>query len=155
MSKQELYSVYNLKDKARLLAMTRASLLATAEDLVPITDNMPHSKSVKSYVEELATKILEVDAELDKVREQIIQAEINLTEQIISKVDNPALQQFAILRYVKCLSYKEIAAQMGYTRRNIYFLRRKFLKLFIGTLPSYHPLQRDIVTVRKIHDKDA
>ena len=66
MTRRELYSVYNLKDKARLLAMTHASLLATAEDLVPITDNMPHSKSVKSRVEELATKILEVDAELDK-----------------------------------------------------------------------------------------
>ena len=155
MTRRELYSVYNLKDKARLLAMTRASLLATAEDLVPITDNMPHSKSVKSRVEELAIKILEVDAELDKAHEQIIQAEIKLTEQIISKVDNPALQKFAILRYVKCLSYKEIAAQMGYTRRNIYFLRSKFLKLFTDTLPSYHPLQRDIVTVRKIHDKDA
>ena len=159
MTRRELYSVYNLKDKARLLAMTRASLLATAEDLAPITYNMPHSKSAKSYVEELATKILEVDAELDKVREQIreqiIQAEINLSEQIISKVDNPALQKFAILHYVKCLSYKEIAAQMGYTRRNVYFLRRKFLKLFNGTSPCFHPLQRDIVTVRKIHDKDA
>ena len=97
MTRRELYSVYNLKDKARLLAITRASLLATAEDLVPITDNMPHSKSVKSYVEELAIKILEVDAELDKVREQIIQAEINLTEQIISKVDNPALRQMPVL----------------------------------------------------------
>ena len=152
MTRRELYGVYNLKADAALLAMTRASLLATAEDLVPITDNMPHSKSVKSYVEELATKILEVDAELDKVREQIIQAEINLTEQIISKVDNPALQKFAILRYVKCLSYKEIAAQMGYTRRNIYFLRRKFLKLFTSRSPSFHPLPRDIVTVRKIHE---
>ena len=97
MTGWELYSVYNLKDKARLLAMTRASLLATAEDLVPITDNMPHSQSVKSRVEELAIKILEVDAELDKVREQIIQAEINLTEQIISKVDNPALRQMPVL----------------------------------------------------------
>ena len=115
MTRRELYSVYNLKDKARLLAMTRASLLATAEDLVPITDNMPHSKSVKSYVEELAIKILEVDAELDKVREQIIQAEINLTEQIISKVDNPALQKFAILRYVKCLSYPLKWATQGAT----------------------------------------
>ena len=155
MTRQELNSVYNLKASMRGLTQSRASLLATAEDLVPITDNMPHSKSVKSRVEELATKILEVDAELDKVREQIIQAEINLTEQIISKVDNPVLQKFAILRYVKCLPYTDIATQMGYTRRNIYFLRRKFLKLFTSTLPSFRSLPRDIVTVRKIRDKDT
>ena len=104
MTRRELYSVYNLKDKARLLAMTRASLLATAEDLVPITDNMPHSKSVKSRVEELAIKILEVDAELDKVREQIIQTPDGKT--IMLDFVKPK-KSFADIEYEKWLKERD------------------------------------------------
>lgn len=135
MTRQKLNSVRNLKVKAWLLAQSRASLLATAEDLVPITDDMPRPKDMKSRTERLAIKILEVDDELDKVREKIIQAEINLTEQIISEVDNPVLQKLAILRYVKCLSYKDISHSMKYTLRYIYILHDKFLKHFTTCSP--------------------
>lgn len=130
MTEQELYSVRDLKFEAWLLAQSRANFLATAEDLVPITDDMPRPKDMKSRTERLAIKILEVDEELDKVREKIIQAEIKLAEQIVSEVNNPVLQKLAILRYVKCLSYKEISHSMKYTLRYIYILHDKFLKHF-------------------------
>lgn len=150
MTANELYSVRNLKNKVKSLEQARASLLATAEDLASVVDDMPRPTDIKSRVEKLAIKILEVDAELDKVREQMIQAEIELAKKIVSEVANPTLQKFAILCYVKCLSYKEIAAEMGYTRRNVYFLRCKFLKLFTSISPCFHKLPRDIVTIRKI-----
>jgi len=131
MTRQDLDSVRDLKLRAWLLVQSRASLLATAEDLVPIINDIPRPKDVKSRTERLAVKILEIDDELDKVHEKIIQAEINLTEQIISEVDNPALQKLAILRYVKCLSYKDISHYMKYTLRYIYILHDKFFKRFI------------------------
>lgn len=130
MTRQELDSVRDLKVKAWLLAQSRASLLAAAEDLVPIINDIPRPKDVKSRTERLAIKMLEIDEELDKVHEKIIKAEINLTEQIISEVNNPALQKLAILRYVKCLSYKEISHYMKYTLRYVYILHDKFLKCF-------------------------
>ena len=150
MTANELYSVRNLKNKVKLLEQARASLLATAEDLASVVDDMPRSQEVKSRVEKLAIKILEIDAQLDSVREQMIQAEIELAKKIVAEVANPTLQKFAILCYVKCLSYKEIAAEMGYTRRNVYFLRCKFLKLFTSISPCFHPLPRGIVKSRKI-----
>lgn len=130
MTRQELNSVRDLKFQAWLLAQSRASLLATAEDLVPIIDVMPRPKDMRSRTERLAIKILAIDDELDKLHEKIIQAEINLTEQIISEVNNPALQKLAILRYVKCLSYKDISHLMKYTLRYIYILHDKFFKRF-------------------------
>lgn len=130
MTAQELYSVRDLKFEAWLLVQSRANLLATAEDLVPITDDMPRPKDMKSRTERLAIKILEVGEELEKVREKIIQAEIKLAEQIVSEVNNPVLQKLAILRYVKCLSYKEISHSMKYTLRYIYILHDRFLKHF-------------------------
>ena len=133
MTRQDLDSVRDLKLRAWLLAQSRASLLATAEDLVPITDNMPRPKDMKSRTERLAIKILEVGEELEKVREQIIRAETKLAEQIVAEVNNPALQKLAILRYVKCLSYKEISHSMKYTLRYIYILHDKFLKHFISS----------------------
>ncbi len=132
MTKDELYSIRNLNSVMRALEQRRAMLLSTAEDLVPIVDGMPRVREpTKSKVAELATKILTVDEALDTAREQIVRAKISLTKKILADVSDSALQKFAILRYVKCLSYKDTAHFMRYTLRHVYRLQDRLLKNYV------------------------
>ena len=44
---------------------------------------------------------------------------------LLEKLDSPEQAQVLMLHYVKGLSFRQIGRMMGYTERNVYYLRRK------------------------------
>lgn len=129
MTKRELKSVLLLKHKISEQESYIETLRLSAEDLVPAPSDMPRSLDIVNRVEKLAIKLVEAENKLAELKVQFLQAKLILVEKIFLEVSDPTLQKVVLLRYVECLSYKDIAQRMGYTRRHIYRLHEKFFNV--------------------------
>ena len=105
----------SIRDRERHLYKLRLSV----ENLTPILDGLPHASEAKSRVERLALNIVEVERDLDSLREQFQQEQSRLVNIIMREVDEPILQTLLILRYVECLSFNEIARRLQFSLRSI------------------------------------
>lgn len=128
MTAEELNSVRELRKKIRAVESRLQALKTNAENIVPILDGLPHAKTAQSKVERNALKIIESEQELETLRTELIQAKSALADKIMSQVDEPNYQTLLVLRYVECLSFREIARRMHYTLRSVYRTHKKILR---------------------------
>lgn len=106
------------------------SLRINALNITPILDGLPHAKTAQSKVEKNALKIIESEQELETLRAELIQAKSVLADKIMTQVDEPNYQTLLVLRYVECLSFREIARRMHFVLRNIFTLHDAALENF-------------------------
>ena len=132
MTESELNVVRDMKKRIRDLERHIEDLRLAVQNITPILDGLPKSTEIKSRVETLALKIVECDRELVDLRERLPHEQTRLAELILREVSVPALQGFAVLRYVACVSFKETAHRMHITLRHAFRLNEKFFKCHIA-----------------------
>ena len=124
----ELNQVRELKKRIQAVERHLQALRMSAENLVPIIDGLPHAKEAKSRVEKIALMIVASEREIETFREEIIQTKSALADKILCEVEEPTLQVLLVLRYVECLSFKDVARRMKSSLRHVYRLHEKFFK---------------------------
>lgn len=131
MTKQELCTVRGLKKKQRDIEKHLQELKVASENIVPVLDGLPRAKNAHSRVERIALDILQCERELVEICGLIVKAQEELADKITSELTSPALFTFAVLRYIECLSFKDVAHRMRITLRHAFRLDEKILKCHI------------------------
>lgn len=132
MTEKELNSVRDINKHIRDIEWRLQALKTEIENIVPVMDGLPHSKTVKVRVERLALNIVDSERELAGLQTQFINAALNLS----NKIDNSPLNQqektILSLRYVSCLNFQDIWLKLHASDAQIFYLhnvaRKKFLK---------------------------
>lgn len=124
MTEQELNRVRELSTRIKAVENHLAELHKHAEDIASNNDGMPRASTIQSKVESLALKIVESGKELESLHDQIIKATAQLTGDICRAVSDPQERTVVILRYISCLHFRDICAQLGKSDARVYQLHR-------------------------------
>ena len=127
---QELNVVRELKKILDKEEQKLNALRINTVNITPILDGLPRAKTAQSKVEKNALKIIESEHEIQRLQSELICARTITLDKIMSKVDEPNYQTLLVLRYVECLSFREIARRMHFVLRNIFNLHDAALKSF-------------------------
>jgi len=84
----------------------------------PPLDGLPRAKSSTSRVEAFAALIADEERRLAELCNEHAEKQIQLMTEIYRRVEGKA-GEVLILRYVRCLPFREIAACLGYSLPNI------------------------------------
>lgn len=122
MTIEELNAVRDIKfelvkAKRALDVWKRASSIK-----VPSNTGLSKTKTANSGVERIAIKIIEAENRVTALQEKLSLNQATLEEQIISEIGDSEHQALLILRYVECMSFKDIAKVMHYSEKHIYRL---------------------------------
>lgn len=128
MTEQELNKARELKIKIRDLGWRLQALRAEAESIVPVLDGLPHTSTVKSRVESLAIKITDSERELVSLREQFINATIEIGNKIEDMPLNQQEKTVLSLRYVSCMNFQDIWFKLNTSDARVFYLHRAALK---------------------------
>ena len=125
MTVQELHAVRELKVKIKDIEKSLRTLRISADNLVPIIDGLPCAIEAKSRVEKIALMIVDRERELETLRNQLVSVKSTLANKIMSAFDEPTVQTLLILRYIECLTFKDIARRMCFCLRYVFKLHNK------------------------------
>lgn len=128
MTAQEINKARELSKRIRELERQIAALCLSRDNIVPVLDGMPHATDVKSKVENLALRIVENQRVLENLRVEFEAEKARVASAIMSEFDDPTAQSLLLLRYVSCLSFREIARRMQYGLRHVYKLHDRLVK---------------------------
>ena len=116
----ELDVVIRLNRKVRALGEKIRRLKETQQSLVPVIDGMPKSRGRgTSRLEDLATRIMTLEEELNAVADALIASAVDLAFEIIERVPYP-MTDILIMRYVGLKKFKQIVSTSGYTEPHVY-----------------------------------
>lgn len=102
-----------------------ANLRGLAGNLVPTLDGLPMARSLDSRVEKLGVKIVDAEAELDRLKAEFDKAAAELFDEIQRRVRSIELVAVLSLRFVSCLSFRQIARRMNYSVRQVFRLNQQ------------------------------
>lgn len=126
----ELDVVIRLNRKVRALGEKIRRLKETQQSLVPVIDGMPKSRGRgTSRLEDLATRIMTLEEELNAVADALIASAVDLAFEIIERVPYP-MTDILIMRYVGLKKFKQIVSTSGYTEPHVYYLHAQGVKVF-------------------------
>ena len=124
MTEKELNDVREISRRIRDLEWRLQALRAAAENIAPVIDGLPHATQIKSRVEKLALNIADCENELINLREQFVNAALELG----NKIDNAQLssQEKTVLslRYVFCMNFQDIWLKLEASDAKIFYLHR-------------------------------
>lgn len=136
MTEFELNEVRELRLEINELVERLNRLRAKAVHATQIISDMPRAPNVRSKVERTALEAVEVERELTALHERLTLAAERLTARILSEVSEPLLQGLLLMRYVKCLSFKNAARRLRISLRHAYRLHTRFLRQVLASPPS-------------------
>ena len=116
----EINKARELSERIRGLEKKIESLRVSRNNIVPVLDGMPHASEVKSKVEKLALRIVEGERELDDLRTQFENEKTRIAFEIMAAIDEPLEQATLLLRYVSCLSFRDIARRLRCNLRQVF-----------------------------------
>ena len=128
MTAQTINKARELSKRIRELERQIAALCLSRDNIVPVLDGMPHATDIKSKVENLALRIVENQRVLENLRVEFEAEKARVASVIMSELDDPTAQSLLLLRYVSCLSFREIARRMQYGLRHVYKLHDRLVK---------------------------
>lgn len=129
-SGMELETVMRLDKKAKALAKKIETLRDAQQNIVPVMDGLPKSHGKEnSRLEEMATRIMTLEEELNAVKAEQVAAAVDLTFEIIERVPYP-MTNILILRYVGCRKFAQIISEFNWTEPHIYRLHAEGVKAF-------------------------
>ena len=125
---REINKAREISKRIRELERQVTALHLSRDNIVPVLDGLPHATDIKSKVEKIALRIVEGERELDTLRGEFAQEKVRIATEIMRNYVAPATQTLLILRYVSCLSFREIARRMHYGLRYVFKLHDEHLK---------------------------
>ena len=112
MKRKDVEQVYHLKRELRKWQSELVRLQADIALSPKPMDGMPHSNKISSPSEEKAIKLADTQKIIEgKIAE--IQFTVTEIDVFITTIDNSLTRQIVYDRCVRCLSWKEIAFEMG------------------------------------------
>ena len=125
---EELNSVWTLKKAIEREQRRQLDLQVFAESTTAVLDGMPHAKPMTFKVERIATLIAESREMISKLIERFVKSKFDLLIKIQSCKLDELPERVLSYHYVSCLTFKEIARLMNYTKEYISMLHGKGLK---------------------------
>ena len=81
-----------------------------------------------SKFDDILIKMEAVQAEISAAERNLIAAKNELTQKILTAIDDPTAQTLLIIYYVECQSFRKTARVLNYSLRQIFRLHDKILK---------------------------
>ena len=131
MTEKELNSVRELHSRIRDFEWYLKALRASAENIVPMIDGLPHATTIQSKVEKLALKIADAERELKALQRKFVNAAVELKSKINAAKLNRQEEAVLILRYVSCMNFQDIWQTLNTSDARIFYLHRTGLKKFL------------------------
>ena len=128
MTIEELNSVNAIRAKIENEKTKLDSLRTCQSGLVAMIDGLPKAKSQSSSTENLTMKILEAEARIGKLIEELELAMINLHAKICCELKVEREQRVMSLVYVAGFNFVQAASHMNYTKDYISKLHKSGLK---------------------------
>ncbi|MFQ8761811.1 MAG: hypothetical protein ACLSAF_22430 [Intestinimonas sp.] len=112
MTLQELSQYFKLREQLARDEEILESLRATACPGAQVLTGMPHATGVRDKVGDLAVEIADMKERIRYLREEIGQEESRVTA-FISGIENDQTRMIFRLRFLRCLTWGEVAAVVG------------------------------------------
>ena len=120
-----LHAVRDLKERIVTSEAELLNLRGLAQNLVPTLDGMPRATTLESRVEKLAVKIIAVEQKLDVLKTELDRLSAELFDEIQRRVKSVQAQTVVTLRFVTCLSFRQIARRISYSLRQVFRLNQQ------------------------------
>ena len=114
----------NIENKMKQLWELRDMASKTS---VTYSDMPGNPNKGRSRVESCVTKIADMEREIDKEIDGLIDLKLDIMKRI-NEVSSPELQAVLDLRYLKFMAWDAIATELGYGISNVFILHRKALE---------------------------
>jgi len=128
MTVLELYEVRELRSQLAREVERQQSLEAAIDGLTATLNGLPHSTTVTSRTERLATLLVDTAEIIRDLNERIIAATITLTEKIFTADLLPDERNVLLLRYVKGLPFNRVADEVHLSRGYMFKVHSTALK---------------------------
>ena len=127
VTKQWLNRAYTIDKEIRILEseLKQANLAATSLATQRIGEKVQTSKV--NNADYAILKCIEYSEQITKKLGELYEAKIEISE-VISRVDGGKSRVLLRMRYLKYMSWAEIANEMDYSERNIYYMHDKALE---------------------------
>jgi len=113
VTKEELKQIYYINKEIRMWNKELESLQCKSLDLGQRITGMPHSSSgISDKVGELAVNITDIEA-IIRGKSAEIQIQRKRIIEYINGIDDSLLRQITFLRNVSCMSWKQVAIEIG------------------------------------------
>lgn len=112
MTLQELSQYFKLQEQLARDEEILESLRATACPGAQVLTGMPHAPGVRDKVGDLAVEIADMESQVERLQERVAQAEIRVSD-FISTIENDQTRMVFRLRFLRCLTWGEVAAVIG------------------------------------------
>ena len=120
-----LHAVRDLKERIVASESALLNLRGLAQNLVPTLDGMPRATTLESRVEKLAVKIIAAEQKLDVLKTELDRLSAELFDEIQRRVKSVQAQTVVTLRFVSCLSFRQIARRISYSLRQVFRLNKQ------------------------------
>lgn len=112
MTLQRLNEHFELRIRLAKAQEMLESLRAAAGPGAAVLTGMPHAPGVKDKVGDLAAEIADMDARIEYLEAEIKQDEREILE-YIRAIDDDQLRLIFRLRFIRCLTWGEVASVIG------------------------------------------
>lgn len=112
MTLGELNEHYRRREKLIKAQELLESIRLKAQPGAQVLTGMPHTTGVKDRVGDLAVEIIEMENKIDLLKTEIAESEKPIVKFIVS-IDDDRTRMIFRLRFIHCLSWKEIADVIG------------------------------------------
>ena len=132
MTEQELNRVRDILNKIRDETRKLNARRREADSLVPILDGTPHTPSQNSRVEGLAIKIVDSEHLIDRLKDEMAAAAIELSAKLQHSELNPHEYEVISARYVACKNFRAIQFELHYSDAHVFYLHRQGVKKLLS-----------------------
>lgn len=112
MTLQELSQYFKLREQLARDEEILESLRAAAFPGAQVLTGMPHASGVRDKVGDLAVEIADMESQIERLREKISREEERVSG-FISTIENDQTRMVFRLRFLRCLTWGEVAAVIG------------------------------------------
>lgn len=112
MTLQELSQYFKLRERLERDEEILESFRAAACPGAQVLTGMPHAPGIRDKVGDLAVEIADMEERIRFLREEIAQEESAVSE-FINAIENDQTRMVFRLRFLRCLTWGEVAAVIG------------------------------------------
>lgn len=128
MTYAELNAVWETKLRLEREKRRLVDLKVCAVSMTPILDGMPHAPALESKVERIALLIADTEQTIKNMCQSLAQRKFELLTRLQALPLNELQQRVLSYHYVACLSFKEIAKMLNFTKEYISKLHNRGLR---------------------------